>query len=331
MTRGKTLPRRNQYREDVESFVGTSKIIFLNLTMAMSSAEKMTENFDSNERNEAPTTIEEADKLLFGSMNSEIADALAERVRVAIADGVESLPLLTDAAKATAMAKRIEQIYMLNVDLIEAYGNRNIFTIRHYQPKRRQRILQAYLGEDLLPLPESKMSSQKPSQTDANEVSQPYPTKEQIPSPEATSALQDELSKLKEQLDEERSKQNQLIAKQKSLQDAIKVSNEAVHSLVVSSEDNVQEPVSRAISAGKSIQEMTKEGKELMKDLDESKRGRGDDENDGQGIPSTQLPVIKKKRQSLEEEYRTDRMVLGSNNNIQSLQAVRNLLKKEKD
>ena len=35
--------------------------------------------------------------------------------------------------------------------------------------------------------------------------------------------------------------------------------------------------------------------------------------------------------QSLEEEYRTDRMVLGSNNNIQSLQAVRSLLKKDKE
>lgn len=297
------------------------------------SSEKMTASSAAEEQVETPRSVEDQDRLLFASMNSDIADALAERVRVAIVDGVENLPLLTDAAKADALVKRIEKSYMLNIDLIEAYGGRNIFSLRNYNPRRRQRIIQAFLGQDEAPVQESNEKNK--SQSDDFEVTientRPYPSKEEIPSPEDTSALQDELVKLKERLDAERLRRNQLLAKQKSLEKAIEISKDAVQSLVVSSESNVHGPVSKAVSGGKSIQELTKEGKELIKELDETKRDRSDDENEDHGMATTQFQVTKKKRQSLEEEYRADRMVLGANNSLQSLQALQTLLKKEQN
>jgi hypothetical protein len=281
-----------------------------------------------NERTPSAATIENEDELLFGSMNSEIADALADRIHAAVAEGVESLPLLSDKEKAQSLVKSIEQTYMDNVDIMETYGSQNIFTIRPYKPRRRQRILQACLQD--LPLKNNHTTSMKAdsSSPQEEEAYPEYPSKDEIPSPQETAALQNELCQLKERLDAARLRRNDLLAKEKSLESAIAVSNAAVQSLVVVSNHQVHEPVAKAVSDGKTMQELTKEGKELIQQLDDSKRERSseDDENDGI-IPRTNLNK-KKKRKSLEEEYKLDRQVLQTKN-VDSLQALRSMLKKK--
>jgi hypothetical protein len=98
----------------------------------------------------------------------------------------------------------------------------------------------------------------------------------------------------------------------------------AVQSLVVT--DDVHGPVSKAIAGGQSIQELTREGKQLIKDLDDSKRERSDDEEETSKIQSTKFS--KKKRMSLEEEYQQDRKVLDAHD-INSLQALQGMLKQK--
>jgi hypothetical protein len=280
-----------------------------------------------NEKTPSVATIENEDELLFGSMNSEIADALADRIQATVAEGVESLPLLSDKEKAQSLVRSIEQTYMDNVDIMESYGSQNIFTIRPYKPRRRQRILQACL--QALPLKDNHTTSMK-ADSQEEEVAYPeYPSKDEIPSPQETAALQNELCQLKERLEAAHLRRNDLLAKEKSLESAIAVSNAAVQSLVVVSDHHqLHEPVAKAVSDGKAMHELTKEGKEIIQQLDESKRERNseDDENDGI-IPRTNLNK-KKKRMSLEEEYKLDRQVLQTKN-VDSLQALRSMLKKK--
>lgn len=289
----------------------------------------MTEAEDSSTipSNETPTaTLDNEAESLFGSMNTRIADAFAERIQAAATEGVESLPLLSDKEKAQSLIETIEQTYLDRVDIMETYARNNIFTVSLYKPRRRQRILQACLQD--LPLNDKLSIGEADEGKQQGEEAYPeYPSKDEIPTPQETAALQSELCDLKDRLDAARLRRNTLLAKQKSLESAIAVSNAAVQSLAVVSND-VRGPVAKALSNGKSMQELTKEGKELIQQLDDSKRERENDCDENNGfIPATKLNA-KKKRMSMEEEYKHDRQVLQAKD-VDSLQALRTILKQK--
>ena len=96
-----------------------------------------------------------------------------------------------------------------------------------------------------------------------------YPTKDEIPTTEVARALQQDLANLKERLEAARSRRNELLAKQKSLQAAEKVSKAAIESLVPTGD--VHGPVAKAVQGGQSIQELSREGKQLIKELKDSR------------------------------------------------------------
>jgi hypothetical protein len=285
------------------------------------------------------TTAEENDEdtVLFGSMNADIANALADRIHAAIAQGVESLPLL----QATGpLVISIEQSYMRIVDVIEAYGRRNIFTIAHYPPRHRQRILLQATATATTTLqqtnnddnddkenatPESpKAEGGDVSSKMKNPESFEYPSKEQIPSPEAISDLDKELSQLHERLQAARKRRNELLVKQQSLEGAKSVASKTMDSLQsLDDSRDVQGPVTAAIMGGQGVQELTREGKQLIAKLDDSKRDRSDDEEEDSHTFQTN---VRKKRLSMEEEYREQRRTVDTT--LDSLAAVRSLLQK---
>ena len=92
---------------------------------------------------QVPKTLEEQDAAVFGSTNEDLADALADYVKSAIEEAVRSLPLLKDPQKRTQLAEQIQKPYWKNIDLIEAYSKRNLFTLRALPPRHRRSILQA--------------------------------------------------------------------------------------------------------------------------------------------------------------------------------------------
>eukprot|EP00980_Cylindrotheca_fusiformis_P006161 scaffold1319_cov126-Cylindrotheca_fusiformis.AAC.50 len=267
-----------------------------------------------------------ADEMLFGSMNTKIADALAERIQGAAVEGVASLPLLSDKEKAQSLVESISRTYLDRVDIMEAYAKNNIFTLCLYKPRRRQRILQACLHD--LPLQQEKKETNKEMGQQPEEFSVAYPCKDDIPSPQETAALQDTLCELKNRLDAARLRHKTMLAKKKSIESAIDVSTAAVQSLNDVSTD-VQEPVAKIVHSGKSIKEATNEGKELIEQLDDCKRDRDTDDDENDGVLLTTTVNKKKKRMSLEEEYRQDRQVLQTMN-VDSLHTLRAMLKKKK-
>ena len=275
---------------------------------------------------------DDQDTILFGSMNAEIADALADRIRTAIARGVESLPLLQNTE---GLIKTIERSYMRIVDVIEAYGSKNVFSIANHPPKRRQRILDAFLQkernddednnnnndkENSLPTPSTNLDKNITTPKEST-TSFEYPSKDKLPSKEAVSQLEKEVIELQEQLKEARGRRNELLVQKRSLQRAKSVASKTMGSLD-SLDKDIQGPVTAVVMDGQGVQEMTKEGKQLIAKLDESKRDRSDEEED-------EIPVsmpARKKRLGLEEEYREQRRTVETT--LEGLAAVRSLLKK---
>ena len=135
------------------------------------------------------------DEIIFGSMNQKLADTLADRIRDAINRSLETLPLLSDPEKSTYLQETIQEKYMRSVDVIEAYGSRNIFTVRQHPLKHRQQIVAALRQSD----EKEKLSG---TSTNGNNTSKTktsaklskssfqYPSREDIPSAEDMASIQ---------------------------------------------------------------------------------------------------------------------------------------------
>jgi hypothetical protein len=279
---------------------------------------------------------DDEDSILFGSMNAQIADALADRIEVNIHKGVQSLPLLKDPTKSKELVDTIHQKYMRNVDVIETYGSRNIFSIQQHPPSRRQRILQAFLSSS----GSSSHDKEKPTTADTTTTatttanSQPpsllssYPSKDQIPLPHTLAELQLQVQQLQTDLSAARAHRNTLLTSTKSLEVAQRVSETATAVLPAKFQHNVQGPVTAAVMGGQGVQELTREAQQLLGKLEERKRERSDDDDDEEEDDEFEFekenPIVKKKKRlSLVEEYRQERKVA----TMDSLAAVRRLLK----
>ena len=318
------------------------------------------------------------DRVVFESMNEELADSLAETLQTAINHGVESLPLLSDPDKTTFLKETISEKYMRSVDVIEAYGRRNIFTIRHHPSNHRTQIIEALTNtsnnkdnkdNDMeqkndetssLKSPPSAISS-SPSSTatkeeegeeeegtkqegsESSKTEFQYPSKEDIPSMEAIRSIQEELNRLKTELKALQGRQQQLRVEKVSMESAQRISSESICTIRKIDEDNVQSSVTTAVMGGQTIQELTEQGKDVIRKLDDTKktkREEADDDEIGCGVGDdsmlddmlhkTLLGVANKKtRLSLEDQYRNDRKQVVTT--IDSLTTVMNQLKGEKE
>jgi chromosome segregation ATPase len=84
--------------------------------------------------------------LLFGSLNESIADAVYHSLGRHLLPRLQALPVLGERTGApqqpTQLQERILQKYLPAADLVELYGQRNVFSLQRIEPpSRRQRIL----------------------------------------------------------------------------------------------------------------------------------------------------------------------------------------------
>lgn len=272
-------------------------------------------------------SVEEQDERLFGSLNSEIADALADCVREAVVSGVESLPLVSDQEKSRALEQEIGRTCMRNIDIMEAYGSRNIFTLRNYPRRRRLRVVQHALDNTSL--------QDAPKKSDTTEdyidvvrhqsVTLNLPSILERPSFGQMNELEHELAELQDKLNAARFLRDELTSKYHGLENASTVSCAAVTSLLEVSTGDVASPVNQVVSSGKFLRQLSNEGKEMIRQLDTRKKERNsDEENDG--IPVFVKNQTKRKRLSMEEEYKLDKEILQSKN-VASLNVLRSMLR----
>lgn len=272
-------------------------------------------------------SVEEQDERLFGSLNSEIAGALADCVWEAIVSGVESLPLVSDQEKCRALEQEIGRTCMRNIDIMEAYGSRNIFTLRNYPRRRRLRVVQHALDETSLQdaLKKSDTTEDYIDVVRHQSATLNLPSDSERPSFGQMNELEHELVELQDKLNAARLLRDELTSKYHGLESANTVSYAAVTSLLEVSTGDVASPVNQVVSSGKRLRQLSNEGKEMIRQLDTTKKERNsDEENDG--IPASMKKQTKRKRLSMEEEYKLDREVLHSKN-VASLNVLRSMLR----
>lgn len=269
----------------------------------------------NNEKTLEENTMEDADTVVFGSLNDRIADAFADRIQAALSEGVQSLPLLYESTKGDALLAKLQKSYLKNVDIVEAYGERNIFTLQMYPPKRRQRITRAFLDKDH----ESKKTENSTTATVFENSSYQYPAEEQIPSLEQSQSLQDELQVLRAHLQAARLRRNALLVANTSKEVAQKATDQVSASLPLQDLETIHTSVTAAVMGGQGLEQLQEQGKKALNNLENSKRERKNPEDEELLVPPS------KKRVSLEEHYREQRQMVETN--LDNLAAVRNLLK----
>lgn len=290
-----------------------------------------------------PTTLHDQDVVVYGTLNQDLADALALRIQTALSMEVDSLPLLQDGTSKTELRSTLCHKFLRNVDVLEAYSAHNLLTLRNHPPGRRKRIvqvlstgrrlnLQEFDGDrPIVSLGSNNNNDGNTSSSSSSSSTFRYPTREEIPSMEEVTNLQGEIVQLQEQLQDARARRNELLVEEKSSERAERVANNIVRTLQhvdhASVIGKVQSKVSAAVQSGQTVSDLTLEAEVLSQTLDGMKRTRrqSDGDNDGgmassplsdplwDDLASSSSSMNKSKipRLSLEETYHRDRSRLG--------------------
>jgi hypothetical protein len=344
----------------------------------------------------ATSLLEDEDTVLYGSIPAMIADVMADKIDMSLAEGISSLPLLSSTSvtdknsnstnhdsdeglsRSALLLQRLQKKYIRNVDILELYAQRNLFTIAMFPPRRRQRIVQAFLNNPVNhshsgmvdtreigkprylenPAITKQITTNQDNDTSSISASlflssseYQYPSKEQIPTPQAVTELNEEMKQLREKLKAVRLQRNELFVACNSVEQADQVAGQSLKALVAPSDDGgdvvpvvdqVQESVAAALVQRQDTVRLTLEGQQLLERLETIKRER--DENDDpdamidlMSASSSLSPVKHSKKYkaiggapplSLEEQYREERQEVRTN--TQGLVALRNLLTKKK-
>ena len=273
----------------------------------------------TNALQETTGTLQEQEAIVFGSntIAEDLADAMAEFVKRSIQSGVESLPLLLqeDVVKQQPLSKtaalvvdKIQRPYMKYIDVMQAYAERNIFTLRHWPPRRRQRIVvqqQQHLGnpnvsasdasEDqplALPVPTATLqateaiSSSPSSSSERGSSCLWYPSpQDRMPTQEEMTVLQEDLSHLAKQLQTAKDYRTELLEQCDSLAATRSLTAGAVQALEATDPTMVATITTTVTMGGQGLQELTREANRVQSELGKRKQqhqnsnNNQDDEN----------------------------------------------------
>ncbi|KAL3908857.1 MAG: hypothetical protein SGILL_008320 [Bacillariaceae sp.] len=293
------------------------------LRNATATSSVSTQDQDAATSDEIPTTPIEQDSLVFGTLNRDLTDFLAERIRHAVQHHVvKELPLLEEEAAARhQLQETLVYKFVRNIDVLEAYCEEKVLTLRNFPPAKRKRIIQVMKkGKSSLPdiaLPPSAMTA-----------ASSLPTKDMIPSQDDMKDLQQDVQQLQIRLEAARATRNALLAEQHGLDKAEAAIDKVTETLQQHQETtttSVTTQVNAKVTDGNSVQHLTQEAQTIVEKLDTKQRekrqrrqgeeanGTQDDENAEEDDPffASSAVTTKQPRLSLEENYRRDCKALG--------------------
>jgi hypothetical protein len=260
-----------------------------------------------------PTSLSEQDDLVYGTLNHDLADVLAERIQDAVTKGLDDLPLFEDEGLTKSkLHDTLIHKFVRNIDVLEAYSAHHVLTLRPFPLAKRKRIVQVFLKGK-----ESLEDISLATDREASSATANIPTRNQLPSQQERTALQDELERLQDRLKKAKLERRNLLLQQRSLQRAEQLSSKVTETLESHHPDTINpanQQVMAAVTDGNSLQELTAEAQTILEKLDRQKRGRTElqeEDNDDDDDPFFAKPMNKHPRLSLEEEYRRQRKQLG--------------------
>lgn len=248
------------------------------------------------------------DRILFGNKTVTISDELTDSIDGALVEGVSSLPRLPHP---DALLQVLRQVYSRNVNVLETYMGRNIFSIHQRLPlSRRKKVVEAFLSNQIPEMPLSNVTNI------ANRPEFPYPSAADIPSDETLSQTEQNLKDLRTKLVQLKRRRQQLSLHVNKLITAREAIPELPKEVV---DTKVEEIISDLIQGKGALDELMARGKELSKTMDTEKgQWDPDDEN---ALPA----VPKKKKLKLEDAFAVDVQMTGGS--LEGLKKMQQLLR----
>ncbi|KAG7351743.1 hypothetical protein IV203_007791 [Nitzschia inconspicua] len=266
-----------------------------------------------------PLLLSEQDNYVFGSLNKDLTDFLAERIEQTLQNTVvEGLPLLENGPAKTQLQETLVYKFVRNIDVLEAYCEQNVLTLRKFAPATRKRIVQVLKhGNDSL----TSIPSFDDSISISNSDTVIIPTKDMIPSSADSKTLQDDLEQLQERLNAARQVRNDLLVQRKSLERAQSITNRLMETLqqhkpmidTDGTSSTIVQQVNTVVTDGNSVHELTEEAKTILEKLkrQEKRPSSSQPEEHELDDPYFANTMVKQPRLSLEEVYHRDRKELG--------------------
>lgn len=221
------------------------------------------------------------DTVLFGSLPYTISDFFEKSIDAALVEFIADLP-----SKGHNLLSTLRRVYLRNVDVMESYLVRNIFTIQSLPPTRRTQIVQAYLEGEI---PSTGMQEFPTTTVESYE----YPT--DIASSQELHSLQQETKQLRSKLREARRRRNDLNAKLERLVHADQAVKGVTEALQVPSGDDI----TGVVMEKDRLEELQTAASVLTKKLEEEKRERPELEDE--------VDLAKRTKLSLEQQYKENR------------------------
>jgi hypothetical protein len=275
---------------------------------------------------------ENEDAVLFGSSNVLIADEFCDRVDSALMEGVASLPLMAavkedgcEDSREEKMLKRLRKAYFRNIDLMEIYAGRNIFSVSNRTAHFRQRVVLAILAKDKRE--ENACVDKKDSTDSDNNVrtkmsSFPsFPTQHEIPSPEVSAELEESIKGMRMKLKEMVRRRCQRQQYCRSLERAEANSELSRQIIERSLPRTLPDAIEATVAGRKEVSTIQTRGRILVEKMDSDNREMKNDENEDDS--KINLTVRKKKKLMIEEHYQAHKIVLPEAGH---LMAVKDLL-----
>ena len=312
------------------------------------------------------------DLVLFGSTNTIITNEFCSHIETALVEGVASLPLMAEDGKedgnsddsaASAdenskeqrrdqkMLQKLRKSYIRNVDIVEIYAGRNIFSVSARTPHFRQRVVEAWKASQQDQSEESTDSSSinntDNTDHDAKPVDTPPPSekaeaesvlcevsgKQDVPTPEMVTAMEEDMKSLRIKLEEARklrAERSRYCEEMKQAASFSEVSREAISEVAV---EKLPQAVEAMVHAQETFATLKEKGTDLIQTMDTEKKGRSmeDSENDPDKLEMTHPPepIHKKKKLTLEEHYREHRSAL-TETQTRDILAVKEMLQRKK-
>lgn len=233
--------------------------------------------------------------------------------------------LEAEETRDVKMLKMLQKAYLRNVDLLELYLERNIFSVAKRTKHFRQRIVEAFekaqendKNESSGETSESACTSSAPrnngSETSksstAPESDLGIPTGPQdVPTPEMTAALEESIKSMRLKLEQVRKTRFERLKYCQNLEQAAAFSEESKDALAGVSLEQLPGAVKQMAEAREDFEELQRKGKDLVEKMDDEKKSRSLDEKENDKIILSQ-PQEKKTKLSLEEHYQENRNVL---------------------
>jgi hypothetical protein len=221
--------------------------------------------------------------MLFGSLNTEIADYLSSSMDAAVQKGVQTLPMVAAVEHGTEqLVSMLRSKYYVSADLFELYCSRNVFSLQMYPEKRRAAIAELYQTnwddeseEEEEPSVSEKVTNDGSCSNDKENSVLDFPSADQIPSAADLQALEQETVHLRDTLQRLKQRRDAVSTTVKELNVATQLVDLASEApLLLTSTNTTRTGVQAAVNAVDALKELQGASHELRARMDEHKRQR---------------------------------------------------------